>query len=145
MAIGWKAMRALACFCDLRELAPQLTHFLETLGHVAHDGNYATHADRLALQQHNCELDGDCRAVLAKGGNREQVTFSVAATAGSIVWRKPSQCRCRNRSGMMRSSERPIASPLTWPNIRSAPGFQKQMMPSRSAAMMASERVRRTA
>src|SRR5204863_8683481 len=82
MAIGWKAMRALACFCDLRELAPQLTHFLETLGHVAHDGNYATHADRLALQQHNCELDGDCRAVLAKGGNREQITFSVAATAG---------------------------------------------------------------
>src|ERR1043166_3713143 len=62
-----------------------------------------------------------------------------------MVWRKPSQCRLRSRSGMMRSSERPMASALTWPNMRSAPGFQKRMTPSRSAATIASDRAVSTA
>src|ERR1041384_1752308 len=62
-----------------------------------------------------------------------------------MVWRKPSQCRLRSRSGMMRSSDWPMASALTWPNMRSAPGFQKRMMPSRSAATTASDRAASTA
>src|SRR4051812_45395974 len=57
-----------------------------------------------------------------------------------MVWRKPSQCRFRNRSGMIRSSDWPMASTLSWPKMRSAPGFQKRMMPSRSAATIASDR-----
>src|SRR5215471_3239440 len=46
---------------------------------------------------------------------------------------------------MMRSSERPIAASAAWPKIRSAPRFQKRMIPSRSAATMASARVDSTA
>src|SRR5262249_39584017 len=54
-------------------------------------------------------------------------------------------CRCRRRSGMMRSSERPVAASAAWPKIRSAPRFQKRMIPSQSAATMASARVDSTA
>src|SRR5262245_29969533 len=39
---------------------------------------------------------------------------------------------------MMRSSDCPTASAALWPKIRSAPGFQKRMRPSRSLATTAS-------
>src|SRR5215211_6976303 len=42
---------------------------------------------------------------------------------------------------MMRSSDWPRASERGWPKIRSAPGFQKRMMPRRSATTIASARL----
>jgi hypothetical protein len=56
------------------------------------------------------------------------------------------------RSGMIRSKDCPIALAARWPKMRSAPGFQKRITPSRrncfqtrSAATIASARVERSA
>src|SRR5665811_2513572 len=54
---------------------------------------------------------------------------------------KPVQWRAWRLAGMMRSRERPMASSAEKPKIRSAPGFQKLMVPARSVAMIASDAV----
>ena len=129
----------------LRELLLQRARLLEALRNVAHDRCQPGEFARSVAQRHDRELDGDPGAVLFDPGNREDVAMTVTAlaTPDDVVVAVPMALAQPLRDDDVQGLSDGGIPRIAENALRSR--FQKRIMPSLSAAMIASELVERTA